>query len=554
MLRSSLNASHLDISQALMPAVCAQSRSRSAGEPPLLPTLIDDVFVDERRRLQTETYALIDQAADLRRQLTSLTDQQRRLCVGGEPPAFDVNDDALAWLKALRSEIFRAVSHPDTPLEQAVARTSAKFGASRVTLGASMCDVVMRLDLSLFSPRELRALGLRPQGILTLTGHFAPDYHAAPIPPTLTIEHSAPQGRPQVATSAVTGAKHHFRLGYQMLNILTRHLRQTWHAHPSEQVLPELFALASQRLRTLPQHCVVCDTKIVTAQLRPTTCDTADCIGQAETWGYGFEPQDIIQNPEVADLLLSMTAAAAAARRDAFFKRLPMHFRRTGATDFAAIVSDIDKIPPMKALAQSNDMVEALDGISYTALSTLSWVMVSNQGFLEYLPKHQQYADMGTAHQFRIFGGPIERERAFRALPEQHRNRFAFHGSPFKNWHSILRTGLMVGSEGSLFGFNGARHGSGIYVSNTMATSLQYSHASHAWSNSQLGAMPTCVALCETNGASRLSHVRQNLKDIEVFPRCQRGGLALSVRVSQGHPGPGHQCHQSSAISDSACR
>ena len=477
----------------------------------------DDVFADERERLQVQTHALIGQAAVLRRQLTSLVDRQRRLVACGEPPAFDTGDDALAWLGSLPQAIFRATPPAGTVLEQAVARASAKFGAASVTLGASMCDVAMRLDTSHFSPRQLRALGLRPQGLLTVTAHFEPAYHLAPEPPPLTIEYSAPGGPPQVATSAIVGAKQHFRLGYQMLNVLTRHLQQTWSSGPTERALLDLLDLASKRLQTLPQHCVVCDQAINLAQLRPTTCHAPDCISQAETCGYGFEPQDILQNAEVADLLISMTAAAAAAGRDAFFQRLPMTFRTSGATDFKAMTHEINSLPAVQTLAHSHDMIGTLDAVSPTAVSTLSWLMISNEGFLEYLPKHQQCSAMGTPHQFRILGGPIEREIAFQSLASAGRSRFAFHGSPFGNWHSILRTGLVVGSSQSGLGFNGAAQGPGIYVSNKFTTSLGYSRAGIGWTHSRFGNYPICVALCETKGPSNTSAGTATLGEIESF-------------------------------------
>ncbi len=514
--------------------------SRSADAPlqgidatPAQPPRIDDIFADERHRLQTQTHALIGQAAILRRQLTSLIDQQQRMCTNGEPPAFDADCAALTWLRGLPTEIFRAAPPAGTPLELAVARASAKFGVQRVTVGASMTDVVMQLDVSAFSARQMRALGLRKEGMLTLTAHFDPAYHQAPEPPSLTIEYRAPHGMPQVATSAVTDAKHHFRLGYQMLNLLTRHLQQAWSSGPSAQVLVDLFSLASGRLPTLAQHCVVCDQKTTATQLRPTTCHATDCIGQAETWGYGFEPQDVIQNPEVADLLISMTAAAATLGRDAFFKRLPMAFRISGVTDFAAMTREINQLPAIDTLVCSSDMIGTLDAVSPMALTTLSWLMVSNEGFLEHIPAHQQYPDLDTPHQFRIFGGPLEREEAFVALPGQDNNRFAFHGSPFGNWHSILRTGLVVGSHDSGLGYNGAACGPGVYVSNDVATSMHYSHAGSGWQNSRIGAGPSCVALCETNGGSLTTGVGRPLGNIEVFPNAS----AVALRYLFVFPG-----------------
>ena len=51
---------------------------------------------------------------------------------------------------------------------------------------------------------------------------------------------------------------------------------------------------------------------------------------------------------------------------------------------------------------------------------------------------------------------------------------YLYHGSAVENWYSIMRNGLKVGSNSKYFK-NGAAHGAGIYLSNTINLSIGYS-------------------------------------------------------------------------------
>lgn len=49
---------------------------------------------------------------------------------------------------------------------------------------------------------------------------------------------------------------------------------------------------------------------------------------------------------------------------------------------------------------------------------------------------------MNTEYQYMFMSSPPEREANFQQLKKKHGSIWAFHGSPFGNWHSILRIGL----------------------------------------------------------------------------------------------------------------
>jgi uncharacterized membrane protein YgcG len=73
-----------------------------------------------------------------------------------------------------------------------------------------------------------------------------------------------------------------------------------------------------------------------------------------------------------------------------------------------------------------------------------------------------------------------EHDRAFCALKDQEGGEsfFAWHGSPFKNWPSIIADGLRVMSDTPEM-LHGAMHGAGIYFAQKADQSLTYSMGHH---------------------------------------------------------------------------
>ncbi len=53
---------------------------------------------------------------------------------------------------------------------------------------------------------------------------------------------------------------------------------------------------------------------------------------------------------------------------------------------------------------------------------------------------------------------------------------YLYHGSPYENWYSIMRTGIKIASKDSKLFLNGAAYGNGIYLSNDINVSLGYSN------------------------------------------------------------------------------
>jgi hypothetical protein len=76
-----------------------------------------------------------------------------------------------------------------------------------------------------------------------------------------------------------------------------------------------------------------------------------------------------------------------------------------------------------------------------------------------------------TPHQYLLITSSPEKEAIFQELKAKHGSKFAFHGSPVENWHSILRDGLQA-----KYVLNGRAHGDGVYLAPSAGTSLSYSN------------------------------------------------------------------------------
>ena len=84
----------------------------------------------------------------------------------------------------------------------------------------------------------------------------------------------------------------------------------------------------------------------------------------------------------------------------------------------------------------------------------------------------------------------------FRSLSSTHSTFLAFHGSPFANWHSILRRGL-ESKSGTKEQTSGAIFGSGIYLSDDLRVARMFSGVGEGWERSAMGEGLEVVGLYE---------------------------------------------------------
>ena len=135
---------------------------------------------------------------------------------------------------------------------------------------------------------------------------------------------------------------------------------------------------------------------------------------------------------------------------------------------------------------------------------------------------------MRTPHQFSLLDN--KSSKAFHDLRKLHGSEFAFHGSPFENWHSILRNGL-YNASGTRFQLHGAAYGPGIYLSPSADMAFHYSGIA-----TRRESLPTyrrrdeaymhsrnllcydslhCIALCEVIKSQNINRMTEN---VWVFP------------------------------------
>ncbi|KAH9895584.1 hypothetical protein C8Q73DRAFT_688553 [Cubamyces lactineus] len=300
------------------------------------------------------------------------------------------------------------------------------------------------------------------------------------------------------------------------------------------------FSFLLRRLTLCPRYCLVCHQQLKDEldALKPYVCSSPLCTYQYYNLNRGPSLEyEICSNTAVVDLLVSLAYIAAA--EGSLDAPLPvgMGLRVKGkalmATQYddpnklydfdtldlpnmrMAIRTLIDMLPPIvemkrhleqplksgRARPRLRDMNPS---IPEDAWLVLRWVVASCTAYLEELQSEEKVKNMDpTWRQFRLSVGAPDAEAKFRkaiqmAKKEDQRARqfpslYAWHGSPARNWHSIIRHGLWFKTI-----TNGRAYGHGVYFAKdgTVSTGTYAAAASSCWRNSAVKAN-ACVALAE---------------------------------------------------------
>lgn len=174
------------------------------------------------------------------------------------------------------------------------------------------------------------------------------------------------------------------------------------------------------------------------------------------------------------------------------------------STALSLILRGIPPVLDMRAYILSNPSKRLAHWgrIDKNALTLLQWIISSNRSLIlqddavptpadsSEQPDNLEKAEAVNPNkvqgmpshwmQFRFLQGTPERERLFmkelttvslsESLESQFPSIFAWHGSPLRNWHSIIRTGLDF--ETIAFG---RAFGDGVYMSKDFSVSIGYS-------------------------------------------------------------------------------
>nr|XP_046249935.1 protein mono-ADP-ribosyltransferase PARP6-like [Scatophagus argus] len=254
--------------------------------------------------------------------------------------------------------------------------------------------------------------------------------------------------------------------------------------------LVQIMRYAEQRIPTLNEYCVVCDERHVFQNgpmLKPAVCTRELCVFSFYTLGVmSGATEDVATGAEVVDLLVAMCRAALqSSRKSIIFEPYPSvvdpHNPKILAfspkkKSYDRLHKALDSILLIRRMAQGpySEIKKQMDKIDPLAHPLLQWILASNRSHIVKLPLNRQLKFMHTPHQFLLISSPPFKEARFQAARNLHGSTFAFHGSHFENWHSILRNGLVSASYTKLQ-LHGAAYGKGIYLSPISSISFGYS-------------------------------------------------------------------------------
>ncbi|KAL6047956.1 Poly [ADP-ribose] polymerase 6 [Balamuthia mandrillaris] len=281
-----------------------------------------------------------------------------------------------------------------------------------------------------------------------------------------------------------------------------------------------LLELTTYLVRRLPNcigYCLICDKRIINEEITdPTICTIGTCqfnyieLGVCDSIPMTFCPSsisnDILNNPDVVDLYISMIVAAATSHRKGdIFDPFPPFYESHGTKQYDEVVRVLDMVPSVddmkKRCGSEKELITYLSSIDNNGAiyRLLSWILSVNRSAMLLLPPNLQLEAMRTKHQYMLTAETNPTKTAtFKAWRKQYGSYFAFHGSGIENWHSILRKGLL-NCSGTKLQTTGQAYGPGVYLAPDSATSMGYARTGRAWSKSRFGdsSSLTCMAIAE---------------------------------------------------------
>jgi hypothetical protein len=279
-----------------------------------------------------------------------------------------------------------------------------------------------------------------------------------------------------------------------------------------------------EKINSCTKTCIICDGELPYQMIKPSVCSKILCVHSHEQYGLGADiATEIRKSSDVVDLLIGFCYAASTGEERRFnpfpigveTKYLDENKRSVTANLMNEKDPSKKNLPEVTRVCNTLPSVEAMSEYSDTkslknylenqcdklAFPLLRWIITSNRAYLVKLEKKDIVEEMLTEHQYMFLSSPPEQEVKFQSLKKKHGSFWAFHGSNYSNWHSILRVGLKNYSN-TEFMSSGAAYGAGIYLSPNSSTSLGYAHAKQGWSKSIFTkegktSQIQCLCLCE---------------------------------------------------------
>jgi len=262
------------------------------------------------------------------------------------------------------------------------------------------------------------------------------------------------------------------------------------------------------RLPTICRYCVHCDETPIFLQgkdlqlLKPFVCGNQLCHFQLSQLKMGDGVAGgITGSANLTHLLAMMTVFAAKSTRwrQKILKPFPALVSKEDPTEmflnpdepnFELLEAVVESIPIEREAYTKTDgreFREQIEAIHPYGNDLLQWIISSNRAHIIDVPEELTIPNVGTSEQYLMLLDSPTKEEAFQALKAQHGTVYAFHGSNFMNYHSILRNGL-YNASGTELQRNGKAHGNGIYLSPSLNFALSYCKDRQGY---------RCLALCE---------------------------------------------------------
>eukprot|EP01061_Rhynchopus_euleeides_P047829 TRINITY_DN9864_c0_g5_i1.p1 TRINITY_DN9864_c0_g5~~TRINITY_DN9864_c0_g5_i1.p1 ORF type:complete len:663 (+),score=115.83 TRINITY_DN9864_c0_g5_i1:82-1989(+) len=280
-------------------------------------------------------------------------------------------------------------------------------------------------------------------------------------------------------------------------------------------VLCQILEYSKHRLLTCPEYCVICDNHILGGNLKPTVCYRELCAFAFQTLGVGAKAaKGLSQQPGVMDLLVRLAMASARSERwNIIFTPYPTVFNPDNQNDkilhpteknIHTVRKLMDGFTRVDAYSAERDFQVIGSNASKWCCPLLQWILSSNTSHLMKLTAENRIKLVPTVHQYLMVSAPPSKEKRFEELKQQYGTKFAFHGSPTENWHSILRNGLYCASGTEFQVTDYGFFGKGIYLSPHSGVSLGYMRGGAVQrvpgrnrEPNFLGENFHCIAICE---------------------------------------------------------
>ena len=394
-----------------------------------------------------------------------------------------------------------------------------QLGSRRVRTYQSDMDFDMILWLDSLQPLHADALGLHGVKAICM-------YVTLPSETSIGAQHM--MHRPEVSFS-LSGplplcgrTEAQYSLVAQIRRICEAFYANHWPCRTKFDIMTFLIRLYKHieaRIPHLGNLCIVCGRQQQITGLKPVPCKSKTCNLAFDEDGVGADLRDIYTRPVIADLLISMASSACMSeRRDSLFKCIPSEFYLatkghvnnvpgSHQIDWNRMIEAFAIIPDVAVMATIPDLQQYLLGriphAGVRAFRLLRSVLNSCRGHLMQLQAADQFPTMKTEYQFRLCTESPHKEEVFSRRKKKYGSRFLFHGSPFYNWHCILREGLKNMSSTNLMS-SWSSQGHGIYLAEESSTSASYCPPSNAqaYTESIFGTSPACIALCEVINCS----------------------------------------------------